>query len=108
MRQANAELATLRGAPREPSRPVAEPSSVVPKPPVAPDTAKTPNSKSAPAYAQAYPTKSVVPAQDTGSWDKFINTVTKGRVSPEDKGQVQVPESVNTEIQDILRLAGKR
>lgn len=108
MRQANAELASLRGAPREPSRPVAEPSSVVPKPPVAPDTAKTPDSKSAPAYAQAYPTKSVVPAQDTGSWDKFINTVTKGRVSPEEKGQVQVPESVNTEIQDILRLAGKR
>jgi hypothetical protein len=108
MRQANAELVTLRGTPREPSRPVAEPSSVIPKPPIAPDTAKTPNSKSAPAYAQAYPTKSVVPAQDTGSWDKFINTVTKGRVSPEEKGQVQVPESVNTEIQDILRLAGKR
>jgi hypothetical protein len=43
-----------------------------------------------------------------GAWDKFINTVTVGRVPAEEKERMQVPESINKEIQDILRLSGKR
>ena len=46
------------------------------------------------------------PAPDQGSWDKFINTVTKGRVSPEEKEKIAVPESINREMEEILRLAG--
>jgi hypothetical protein len=59
------------------------------------------------ASAATHSDPEAVPA-DTGSWDKFINTVTKGRVPPEERERVRIPESINKEIEDILRLAGKK
>lgn len=103
LKQSDQELAALRAThqisvqpPLE--KPAAEPQSVVPKTP-------EPTAKTAPAYAQAYPDQQVAAASGTGAWDKFINTVTKGRISPQDKERIQVPES---ELNDILRLAGRK
>lgn len=103
LKQSDEELAALRATHRvsvQPplEKPAAEPQSVVPKTP-------EPAAKTAPAHAQAYPDQQVAAAQDTGAWDKFINTVTKGRISPQDKERIQVPES---ELNDILRLAGRK
>lgn len=75
---------------------------------VEPDSKEKTASKPLPmASAAAYSDSAAAPA-DTGSWDKFINTVTKGRVPPEERERVRVPESINKEIADILRLAGKK
>lgn len=74
--------------------------------PKEPKTLDIPPMASAAAYS-----KSAEPVPDSakGSWDKFIDTVTKGRVPPEEKERIQIPESVNTEtaLNDILRLAGQ-
>lgn len=103
LKQSDEELEALRASHRisvqpPPEKPAAEPQSVVPKTP-------EPAAKTAPAYARAYPDQQVAAAQDTGAWDKFINTVTKGRVPPQDKERIQVPES---ELNHILRLAGRK
>lgn len=74
--------------------------------PKEPKTSTIPPMASAATY-----NKSAEPAPDStkGSWDKFIDTVTKGRVPPEEKERIRIPESVNTETEllDILRLAGR-
>jgi len=50
------------------------------------------------------------PPSDKGAWDKFIDTVTHGRVPPEEKEKIKVPESINiqSELEIILKLAGKK
>lgn len=50
------------------------------------------------------------PPKDKGAWDKFIDTVTHGRVPPEELEKIKVPESINiqTELDKILRLAGRK
>ena len=109
LRQSDEQLAALRAANRQtvqqapvqaPVQAPAEPRSVVPK---TPEPAKV--AEPTLPYAQAYPDRKVAAAQDTGVWDKFINTVTKGRVPPEEKKRIQVPES---DLNDILRLAGRK
>lgn len=105
LRQSDEQLAALRAANRQtvqqaPVQAPAEPRSVVPK---TPEPAKV--AEPTLPYAQAYPDQKVAVAQDTGAWDKFINTVTKGRVPPEEKKRIQVPES---DLNDILRLAGRK
>ena len=104
LRQSDEQLAAHRAANRQtvqqaPVQAPAEPRSVVPK---TPEPAKV--AEPTLPYAQAYPDQKVAVAQDTGVWDKFINTVTKGRVPPEEKKRIQVPES---DLNDILRLAGR-
>lgn len=75
--------------------------------PKEPKTSTIPPMASAATY-----NKSAEPAPDSakGPWDKFIDTVTKGRVPPEEKERIRIPESVNTETEltDILRLAGRK
>ena len=105
LRQSDERLAAHRAAHRQtvqqaPVQAPAEPRSVVPK---TPEPAKV--AEPTLPYAQAYPDQKVAAAQDTGAWDKFINTVTKGRVPPQDKERIQVPES---DLNDILRLAGRK
>lgn len=104
-RQANDELLAQRAAVRRtPARSMIEPIRKEPvKEPVR-EPVKEPEV-----------TPNVIPPlssndrhDDTGAWDKFINTVTKGRVPPEEKETIRVPESINKEIADILRLAGKK
>ncbi|CAB4133064.1 hypothetical protein UFOVP257_41 [uncultured Caudovirales phage] len=53
---------------------------------------------------------SIEPVEEPKSaWDKGIETMTgKPRLSQKELRTVQVPESINTELQDILKLAGKR
>jgi len=110
LRQANDELLARRAAvQRVPARSMIEPVSVVPKVPT-----KEPEKKPEPAVNVVPPLSMTDTAKDSeirkpaGAWDKFIDTVTVGRVPPEEKERIRVPESINKEIQDILRLSGKR
>jgi hypothetical protein len=113
LKQANDELLAKRAAvQRTPARAMTEPTSVVPKTP-----AKEPE-KILPKEPEVQPVNIIPPLsavskdpeinKSDDAWDKFINTVTMGRVPPEEKERIRVPESINKEIQDILRLAGKR
>ena len=54
--------------------------------------------------------KSPQSSTDKEAWDKFIDTVTVGRVPAADKEKIQVPESINktTDLEIILKLAGKK
>ena len=110
LRQSNDELLARRAAvQRGPTRSIIEPVSVVPKTP-AKEPEKKPESTAnvIPPFSMTNtPTEPEVRKPD-GAWDKFINTVTVGRVPPEEKERMQVPESINKEIQDILRLSGKQ
>lgn len=57
-------------------------------------------------------TKEIIPQEEPeekSAWDKGIETITgKERLTPQKLNTVQVPESINTELNDILRLAGKK
>jgi len=59
---------------------------------------------SKPAVAELPPIE-----EPKSAWDKGIETITgKPRLSQQELRTVHVPESINTELQDILKLAGKR
>jgi hypothetical protein len=110
LRQSNDELLARRAAvQRMPTRSIIEPVSVVPKTPAKePEKKLEPTTNVIPPFSMTNtPTEPEVRKPD-GAWDKFINTVTVGRVPAEEKERMQVPESINKEIQDILRLSGKR
>ena len=110
LQQSNDELLARRAAvQRIPARSMIEPTSVVPKAP-----AKEPEKKPElpvniiPPLSMANTPREPEVRKPDDAWDKFINTVTVGRVPPEEKERIRVPESINKEIQDILRLSGKR
>lgn len=106
-------------AQRLPTGPIVEPASDISKPPTPLDKPKNqsqttgdpfraPEPSTKPEEKPSTPIASREIPKDDSAWDKFINTVTVGRVPPEEKERIRVPESINKEIQDILRLAGKR
>lgn len=119
---AQQELDKLRAsAQRLPSGPISQPSVAAAK--SVPTDVKDPEFKGtawtgktdtgSSAAGGAVPTPDAdktisTPPGDQSAYDKFINAITKGRVPQEEKERIQVPESVNKEIQDILRLSGQK
>jgi len=100
--QADKELAAKRAAASQKSTGAATPAQTIGDPFRAPEPVNKPEEKPTTPIATRD-----TPKGDSG-WDKFINTVTVGRVPPEEKERIRVPEAINKELQDILRLAGKR
>lgn len=72
------------------------------------DPFRSPEPSTKPEEKPSTPIASNDTSKGDSGWDKFINTVTVGRVPPEEKERIRIPEAINKELQDILRLAGKR